>query len=290
MKSHKLSPMRYRPINPKIESNITYTNRVSEKVYLTGQPINKYWTFDFIETISDYINFDDIKTIFDVGSRDGHQSVEFRTWFPEARIVAFEANPNQISLCVNTTKKHNVEIVPKAAGDTNGKTIFFIASNNVGASSLLKNANHPRSNKWPQSKTTVDMVRIDDWCSQNNIDTIDLLWMDVQGAEKIVLDGCGDYLKNVSINSPTIPVLHNVDAISHNDSTEIAECLTKQLHNPVLWVDTVNNLIAQGVTAIVECGPGKVLAGLNRRIDKSVTNYTIDTVDNLNKFIDAINE
>lgn len=208
MKSHKLSPMRYRPINPKIESNITYTNRVSEKVYLTGQPINKYWTFDFIETISDYINFDDIKTIFDVGSRDGHQSVEFRTWFPEARIVAFEANPNQISLCVNTTKKHNVEIVPKAAGDTNGKTIFFIASNNVGASSLLKNANHPRSNKWPQSKTTVDMVRIDDWCSQNNIDTIDLLWMDVQGAEKIVLDGCGDYLKNVRAICTEVEIAH----------------------------------------------------------------------------------
>jgi len=100
----------------------------------------------------------------------------------------------------------------------------------------------------------------------------------------------GDYLKNVSITSPSIPVLHNVDAASHDNSTEIANCLTKQLHNPVLWVDTVNNLIAQGVTAIVECGPGKVLAGLNRRIDKSVTNYTIDTVDNLNKFIDAINE
>jgi len=100
----------------------------------------------------------------------------------------------------------------------------------------------------------------------------------------------GDYLNNVSITSPSIPVLHNVDASSHDNSTEIADCLTKQLHNPVLWVDTVNNLIAQGVTAIVECGPGKVLAGLNRRIDKSVTNYTIDTVDNLNKFIDAINE
>jgi len=100
----------------------------------------------------------------------------------------------------------------------------------------------------------------------------------------------GEYLKNISINAPSIPVLHNVDAVAHNDSKDIAECLTKQLHNPVLWVNTVNNLIANDITAIVECGPGKVLAGLNRRIDKSVTNYTIDTVDNLNKFIDAINE
>lgn len=197
MKSHKLSPMKYRPINPKIESNKVYTDRVDEKIYLTGRPVNKYWTFDFIETISDYINFDDVKTIFDVGSRDAHQSVEFRNWFPKARIIAFEANPNQIELCVDTAKNHNIEITPKAAGDTNGKTTFFIASNNVGASSLLKNANHPRTNMWPQREVIVDMVRIDSWCKENKIDTIDLLWMDVQGAEKIVLEGCGDYLKNV---------------------------------------------------------------------------------------------
>jgi len=100
----------------------------------------------------------------------------------------------------------------------------------------------------------------------------------------------GEYLKDVSINTPSIPVLQNVDAAAHNDSKEISDCLAKQLHNPVLWVDTVNNLIAENITAIVECGPGKVLAGLNRRINKSIPNYSIDTVDNLNKFIDAINE
>lgn len=100
----------------------------------------------------------------------------------------------------------------------------------------------------------------------------------------------GSYLKNVTINKPTIPVLQNVDAASHDDANDIAECLTKQLHHPVLWVDTVKSLIEQGATAIVECGPGKVLAGLNRRIDKSVPNYTIDTAENLNTFISAVNE
>jgi [acyl-carrier-protein] S-malonyltransferase len=100
----------------------------------------------------------------------------------------------------------------------------------------------------------------------------------------------GNYLSGVSVSSPSIPVLQNVDAASHNNSEDITDCLTKQLHNPVLWVDTVNNLIAQGVTAIVECGPGKVLAGLNRRIDKSIPNFTIDSVDNLAKFVEAINE
>jgi len=97
-------------------------------------------------------------------------------------------------------------------------------------------------------------------------------------------------LSEISINSPAITVLQNVDAASHADPGEIADGLKKQLHSPVLWVDTVNKLIAEGATAIVECGPGKVLAGLNRRIDKSVPNYTIDSVDNLNKFIDALAE
>ena len=100
----------------------------------------------------------------------------------------------------------------------------------------------------------------------------------------------GHYLQKVTINKPTIPVLQNVDAASHNDANDIAQCLTKQLHNPVLWVDTVKSLIEQGATVIVECGPGKVLAGLNRRIDKSVPNYTIDTAENLNTFISAVNE
>ena len=100
----------------------------------------------------------------------------------------------------------------------------------------------------------------------------------------------GDYLQKISINTPIIPVIHNVDAAAHTDSKDIMQCLTKQLHNPVLWVDTVNHLISEGATAIVECGPGKVLAGLNRRIDKSVPNYSIDTPTNLDAFIAAVNE
>jgi [acyl-carrier-protein] S-malonyltransferase len=100
----------------------------------------------------------------------------------------------------------------------------------------------------------------------------------------------GERLATIEITSPEIPVLHNVDGQAHSDPSEIADCLKKQLHNPVLWVDTVKNIIADGVTAAVECGPGKVLAGLNRRIDKSATNYTIDNIDNLKTFIAALEE
>ena len=99
-----------------------------------------------------------------------------------------------------------------------------------------------------------------------------------------------EVLSSIEIKSPEIPVLHNVDGKTHSDADEIKQCLKQQLHNPVLWVDTVHNLIAQGVDSIVECGPGKILAGLNRRIDKSVPNYTIDTMENFNTFKSALEE
>jgi len=98
----------------------------------------------------------------------------------------------------------------------------------------------------------------------------------------------GERLAAIEIRTPEIPVYQNVDAAVHTDPAEIAEGLQKQLYNPVLWVATVQNMVAEGINATVECGPGKVLAGLNKRIDKSLDNYTIDTPDNFDKFIAAL--
>lgn len=99
----------------------------------------------------------------------------------------------------------------------------------------------------------------------------------------------GERLATVKIQSPDIPVLQNFDARAHAVPAEISECLQKQLYNPVLWVDTVTHLFAgTRVQATVECGPGKVLAGLNKRIHKEAEHYAIDNMDNLNKFISAL--
>jgi [acyl-carrier-protein] S-malonyltransferase len=75
-----------------------------------------------------------------------------------------------------------------------------------------------------------------------------------------------EYLKNVTINTPIIPVLHNADVASYNDSAKIKDALVRQLYSPVRWVETVQMIYAQGVTNSAECGPGKVLAGLTKRI------------------------
>jgi len=77
-------------------------------------------------------------------------------------------------------------------------------------------------------------------------------------------------LAGTAVAAPTIPVLHNFDVASHDDPAAIRRALVAQLHSPVRWVECVQALKARGATRLVECGPGKVLAGLTKRIDKEV--------------------
>ncbi len=78
------------------------------------------------------------------------------------------------------------------------------------------------------------------------------------------------HLLDISIATPAIPVLHNTDVQTHAEPEAIRMALAKQLHTPVRWVETVQALKAAGIERVIECGPGKVLAGLNKRIDDSL--------------------
>lgn len=77
-------------------------------------------------------------------------------------------------------------------------------------------------------------------------------------------------LAATAIKVPQIPVIHNADVAVHTNADAIRDALIRQIYNPVRWVETVQYFAGQGVTRIVEAGPGKVLAGLNKRIDKNV--------------------
>jgi [acyl-carrier-protein] S-malonyltransferase len=79
------------------------------------------------------------------------------------------------------------------------------------------------------------------------------------------------HLDAASITTPSIRVMQNVDALLHDDPGRIRENLNKQLYSPVQWVRSVRAMHEQGVSRIVEAGPGKVLTGLCKRIDKSIT-------------------
>lgn len=75
-----------------------------------------------------------------------------------------------------------------------------------------------------------------------------------------------EYLTDIVIKKPNIPVIHNVDVMEHHDANEIKGALSKQLCHPVRWVDTIEKIALNKISDIAECGPGKVLTGLTKRI------------------------
>lgn len=83
----------------------------------------------------------------------------------------------------------------------------------------------------------------------------------------------------VGLKAPQIPLVQNVTATSVDDLSALQENLLAQLYSPVRWVESMQYLAAQGVTSMVECGPGRVLGGLNKRCVKGVDSYSLDTPD-----------
>lgn len=88
-------------------------------------------------------------------------------------------------------------------------------------------------------------------------------------------------LAKVSISAPAIPVLHNADVEFHNEPDAIREALTGQLYKPVRWVEIIRAMRVAGITSVLEMGPGKVLAGLNKRIDKTLPCLAVQTPEEL---------
>lgn len=93
----------------------------------------------------------------------------------------------------------------------------------------------------------------------------------------------GEALDATEFKVPDIAVISAATAEPYLDANDIRSKLSMQVYSPVLWVRTVQALIAGGATSIIECGPGKILAGLIRRIEKGMPVATIDNNDNLQK-------
>jgi [acyl-carrier-protein] S-malonyltransferase len=93
---------------------------------------------------------------------------------------------------------------------------------------------------------------------------------------KPAADKMAERLKDVTITVPKIAIIHNVDTSIKTQASDIATALVLQLHNPVQWVATIEKMIAEGVTTLIECGAGKVLTGLNKRISRQTTAKTLE--------------
>lgn len=95
-------------------------------------------------------------------------------------------------------------------------------------------------------------------------------------------------LEGISLQMPTIPVIHNVTAAAASEPSTILDLLVTQLYSPVRWTQCVNAMAAAGVLTTVECGPGKVLSGLTKRIDPSLNSESLSTFDGLLRYTESL--
>ena len=96
------------------------------------------------------------------------------------------------------------------------------------------------------------------------------------------------YLVNIEFKAPTISVINNVDVEILNDPVAIKDALVRQAAMPVRWQETIQAMATQGITQVVECGPGKVLAGLTKRINDQVTGMPVFDEASLNEVLASL--
>lgn len=99
-----------------------------------------------------------------------------------------------------------------------------------------------------------------------------------------------EIIADLALRPPDIPVVHNVHAKTEAEPARIRSLLVEQIYSPVQWTRCVESIANSGFTTIVECGPGKVLSGLNRRINKSLHSYTIEEPDELLATVAALSQ
>jgi FkbM family methyltransferase len=152
------------------------------------------------------VDFETFGAVFDIGSRDALQAVDLAGLFPNAEIVAIECNPGTLERCRNNIASHpRIRLVEKAVNSYTGRcefhpidsarTITSWTDGNPGASSLFLATGDYPAEQYVQSTIEVDCTRLDDLCGGLGIEAIDLMWIDLQGAELLALQSAGTLLE-----------------------------------------------------------------------------------------------
>lgn len=95
-------------------------------------------------------------------------------------------------------------------------------------------------------------------------------------------------LAAIEYGSFDFPIVHNVDALVNDDAGKVADALARQVSSPVRWLQTIENLISKGVGTFVEVGPGKVLSGLNRQIDRDAKTLNVEDAASLRATLETL--
>jgi [acyl-carrier-protein] S-malonyltransferase len=96
------------------------------------------------------------------------------------------------------------------------------------------------------------------------------------------------YLDGVAMRAPEIPLINNVDVEIQSDPAQLKDALVRQAAAPVRWVETIQKMRAMGVTHVVECGPGKVLAGMVKRIEGGLQSFAAADTASLEQALAAV--
>lgn len=151
----------------------------------------------FLNKIKNHINLSEIKSIYDIGSRDCIEALYFHKEFPNTKITAFEPNDEQYQICLNAVQgKENIKVVNKALSNFIGTASFYKTPGNIGASSLLKPSFVPWTPNQQIVQSIAEVTTLDKYIKDNN-DFVNLIWMDVQGNELYTLQGGKESLKEV---------------------------------------------------------------------------------------------
>lgn len=149
-----------------------------------------------------------VRVVLDVGARDCAESADFARAYPGATVFAFECNAATLPQCrAVAAAEPRIVLTEKAVSDRAGRLSFYptnpdrtitsFATGNPGASSLFEASGAYPEETYAQDRIEVDAIRLDQFCATHGLDAIDILWMDVQGAEELVLRGLGALLQRV---------------------------------------------------------------------------------------------
>jgi [acyl-carrier-protein] S-malonyltransferase len=97
-------------------------------------------------------------------------------------------------------------------------------------------------------------------------------------------------LAQIPFRAPEVPVVHNADVASHAEPDDIRDVLALQLHSPVRWVETIGHMVDKGVVDVLELGPGKVLTGLNKRIERKIRGLCVQDRQGLEQALTRFGE
>lgn len=151
-----------------------------------------------------------VKCVVELGARDCAETLAFAKRFPTAEIYAFECNPDTLPLCRERIQdKPQIHLIEAAVSDESGPINFYqidtqrtrtdYPGGNPGASSLFRSSGTYPLEDYVQKSITVGAVTLQDFFRKNKIESVDLLWMDIQGAELLALRGTGTDLSKIKL-------------------------------------------------------------------------------------------